>query len=52
MLCREKMTVDEKSKQYLNAVDKLIADHQDVAIIKPMPIETIIVGCKYDLMER
>jgi dynein light intermediate chain 2 len=26
--------------------------HEDASIIKPLPIETIIVGCKYDELEK
>lgn len=52
MVCREKMTVDEKVKEYQLAVGGLVESHEDAKVIKIMPIETIVVGCKYDLLEK
>lgn len=47
--CREKVSVEEKVREYLeNEVGKVIEGHEDGEVIKPLPIETIIVGCKYD----
>ena len=45
---RERLTLDEKIKEYYEDVNKILHDHEDSIQIKPLPIETIIIGCKYD----
>ncbi len=36
----------------MTEANKFLEGHEDALLIKPLPIETIIVGCRYDELEK